>query len=174
MSTLSLPHAPARDRGAASVVLPVGTLVGVLDGLFAVLAYSVVRRTATPAGVFQGVAVALLGREAAVRGGTASALVGLAMHFGVAFAWTALYLLAYRRLPALRALTARPGGALLTAAAFGMLVWLTMAFVVMPLSRIGTSPRLNANFHIQLVGHVFVVGLPIVLGVRSAARGARR
>jgi hypothetical protein len=46
-----------------------------------------------------------------------------------------------------------------------------MAFVVMPLSRIGTSPRLNANFHIQLVGHVFVVGLPIVLGVRRAVRG---
>ena len=72
-----------------------GFLTGVTDGLFSsVLNVFFYHSTATR--LFQGVASVLLG-AAAFDEGTRSAAIGLAMHFGVAFGWSAVFVASRRR-----------------------------------------------------------------------------
>ena len=65
-----------------------GLVTGVVDGLFSSI-LNVVAYGSTVSRLFQGVASVLLGREA-FDGGTRTAAIGVLMHFGVAFAWSAL------------------------------------------------------------------------------------
>src|SRR5260370_29085429 len=67
-----------------------GALVGLLDGAFAIALYAGVLRVATARQVLQSIAAALLGGDA-YRGGLASAALGIAMHFGIAYGWTLAY-----------------------------------------------------------------------------------
>ena len=68
-----------------------GLVTGITDGLFsralAAFAYG-----STVTRLWQGVAAVLLG-AAAFDGGTRTAMIGLLMHFGVAFGWSAVFLL---------------------------------------------------------------------------------
>ena len=67
-----------------------GLVTGVTDALFSsALAAFVYGSTVTR--LWQGVASTLLG-GAAFDGGARTAAIGLAMHFGVAFAWSAVFL----------------------------------------------------------------------------------
>ncbi len=59
-------------------------------------------------------------------------------------------------------------GTLKVAALFGPVVWLTMSLAVIPLL-VHRPPMIGVRWWIQLVGHVFVVGLPIVATVRVQA-----
>src|SRR5262249_15968424 len=74
----------------------------------------------------------LLGK-AAYDGGAATALLGLAVHFLIAFAAATVFVLASERLPALR--RAAVGWGL----AFGVAVFALMSFLVLPLSTIRAS-----------------------------------
>ncbi len=157
----------SRRRSDLVRVLIAGTLVGILDGAFAVAIWVVVLKVATIPRVFQGVAAGLLGREAARSGGLPTAALGLAIHFLIAMSWAAIYLLIYRRWPALRRATRSTGGAIAVGLAYGMLVWLAMDFLVLPLTRVTGTPVSSPHFWTQLIGHPFVVGLPIALVVRD-------
>jgi hypothetical protein len=75
-------------RDALSRLVRAGILTGVIDGLFSSV-LSAAFYDSTVARLFQGVASTLLGR-AALDGGTRTALVGVLMHFGVAFGWSAV------------------------------------------------------------------------------------
>ena len=78
------------NRDALSRLVRAGLLTGVTDGLFSsVLAVAAYHSTTTR--LFQGVAATLLGK-AAFEGGSLTALIGLLMHFGVAFGWSAVFL----------------------------------------------------------------------------------
>jgi hypothetical protein len=81
---------------AFSRVVRAGLLTGVTDGLFSSV-LSVAFYHSTVARLFQGVASTLLGK-AALDGGTPTALVGVLMHFGVAFGWSAVFLFVVMRL----------------------------------------------------------------------------
>jgi hypothetical protein len=155
----------AREAAAA------GLLVAVLDGAFALLVYVVVLRAATPARVFQAIAAGVLGPDA-FAGGGATAALGVALHAGIACAWAAAFVLAVRRVAALRRAMETVPGAVAAGAAYGVLVWLAMSRVVVPLAGMRTMPVASALFATMLLGHVAVVGLPIALTVRGrAARG---
>jgi hypothetical protein len=156
------------DGGARLV--RAGLLTAVVDGTFSsVLAAAFYGSTV--ARLFQGVAATLLG-PSALGGGTATALVGVLMHVGVAFGWSAVFLLLYTRSAALRRRVASPGGVVAAAAAYGPLVWLVMSLVVIPTLR-HQPPSITYRWWIQLVGHFPFVGLPIVASVaRVRARVA--
>jgi hypothetical protein len=118
----------------------------------------------SPTRVLQSVASGLLGSRA-FEGGTGAAAVGLLAHYGILFAAAALYLGASRRLPWLRE------RAVLCGLAFGVGVYLTMNFVVVPLSAVPfeikyTPARLAQGF----VSHAILVGLPIALAIRHFSR----
>ena len=137
--------------------------VGVLDIAYAMLV-SYVGSGTPPARLLQSIATGALGREA-YDGGAATAALGLAFHFSIAFAITAIFFAAAARLPAL---TTRP---VITGAFYGIGVYLVMNFVVIPLSRIGPRP-LPATLAIVLgvLVHIFLVGVPIAAGARRAFR----
>src|SRR4051812_49512630 len=79
--------------GRVSRLVRAGLLTGVSDGLFASV-LSVAFFHSTVARVWQGVASTVLGK-AALDGGLRTAAIGLLMHFGVAFAWSAVFLILF-------------------------------------------------------------------------------
>lgn len=140
-----------------------GTLVvGVLDGLDAIVFFAL--RGVSADRVFQGIASGLLGRAAAVRGGLSTALLGLALHFFIALGVVTVYALASRRLGVL---VRRP---VLCGLVYGVLVWLVMNFVVIPLSALTPGPRNWIGIANGVLAHLFLVGLPTALIVSRARR----
>lgn len=121
-----------------------------------------------PARILQAIAAGLLGKDA-FSGGAATAALGLALHFLIAFGMAAVYWLACRRWPAL---IARPIAAGL---AYGIVTWAAMNTVVVPLSRATPPPFIPAWFVDGILAHLLLVGLLLAFTARwSALRDARR
>jgi len=167
MTVEALPLQPTRARAGSLLrtILTGGLVVGVLDGLDAVVFFG--SRGASPTRIFQTVASGVLGREAARAGGLLTALLGVSLHFLVATLIFTTYYLASRRWPLL---TRRPVACGL---AFGVIAYFVMSWVVVPASlaaqlRVALPPwpvLLNG-----IVGHALLVGLPSALVARRAAR----
>ena len=147
--------------GLSRVVLA-GVITGISDGLFSSV-LSAVFYGSTVTRLFQGVAATLLGNRA-LSGGPRTALVGVAMHFGVAFAWSAVFMAITMLVPLVRRISATPSGVLTLAAIYGPMVWLVMSLVVVP-ALVHRAPAINARWWTQLVGHIVFVGLPIVASI---------
>ena len=151
-------------RDPASRLLRAGLLTGISDGLFAIV-LSVGFYDSTVTRLFQGVASTLLGREA-LDGGTPAALIGVLMHFGVAFGWSAVFLLLVRLSLRIHRVLGSPYGAVKVAAVYGPFIWLVMTLVVVPLL-LQRPPRINVRWWVQLIGHIPFVGFPIAASIRS-------
>jgi hypothetical protein len=124
--------------------------------------------------LFQGVASTLLGREA-LDGGISTALLGVAMHFGVAFGWSAVFQLVLLRWRWLRGVLGSRFGVVKVASWYGPLVWLVMSLAVMPWL-LHRPPSFDVRWWVQLVGHFPFVGVPIVASMRHGlpSAGPRR
>ena len=139
--------------------LRAGLLTAVTDGLFSsALAAFVYGSTVTR--LWQGVASVPLG-AAAFDGGSRTATIGVLMHVGVAFGWSAVFLLLVLSSSWLRGVLAEPYGVIAVAAVYGPLIWLVMSLAVIP-SFTHRPPAINIRWWVQLVGHVPFVALPIV------------
>lgn len=150
MKQLSVPKA----------VLIGGTIAGVLDILFAIsfAAYNGM----APVRLLQTVASGFLG-DAAYSGGGATAAWGLVFHFALSYLWAALFLLAAWRAPGL---ASRP---VLSGMLFGVIVFLAMRLVVLPLSAfphpVNFQPLAST---LDLLSHMFLFGVPIAVFVSKA------
>jgi hypothetical protein len=135
-----------------------GLLTALVDGLFSgALAQFAYGSSVTR--LFQGVAATLFGNGALERDGMA--IVGVLMHIGVAFTWSAIFLLAYERSEALRRFVASPFGVLKTAGVYGPFVWVVMSMVV--IAALTRRPTVvTVRWWNQFFGHAIFVGLPIV------------
>lgn len=134
-----------------------GVIAGVLDIVYALVVYGALG--VAPARVLQSIAGGLLGPDA-FDGGLATAVLGGMLHFFIAIAMAAGYLVLSRRFDGMR--TAPLFGGLV----YGMLLFLIMYVVVVPLSAATVtmpSGRLLAG---ALFAHVALVGIPIALVVR--------
>ena len=110
------------------------------------------------------IAGGLLGREA-LHGGVATYVLGVLLHFFIAFSAATVYYVASRRLEFLKQ---HP---LVCGLFFGVAVELIMSYVVLPLSAL--HERGPYELHDVLVGllvHMFVIGLPISFSVRRFAK----
>ena len=146
-------------------LLRAGVLTGLTDGLFSsVLAAFFYGSTVSR--LWQGVASVLLG-AAAFEGGTRTEMIGVLMHFGVAFGWSAVFMLLVLSSSWLRGVLAEPFGVVTVAAIYGPLIWLVMSLAVLPLLT-HRAPTINVRWWVQLVGHFPFVGLPIVAMIGSA------
>jgi hypothetical protein len=81
------------EKAYLKVILVSGLVVGVLDGLNAIIIYKLVLDF-NPIPIYQFVASGMLGPKA-YEGGMATALLGLGVHFLVAFSSSASYLSGY-------------------------------------------------------------------------------
>ena len=146
-------------------LLRAGLVTGVTDGMFSsLLAAFVYGSTVTR--LWQGVASTLLG-AAAFEGGIRTAAVGVLMHFGVAFGWSAVFLLLVLFSSGLRGVLAAPYGVVAVAAVYGPLIWLVMSLVVIPMLT-QRPPAINLRWWVQFFGHIPFVALPIVTMIGRA------
>lgn len=142
-----------------------GTLiVGSLDLTYAIV-FWFLRRGLPPTRILQSVAAGLLGRDGARNGGMSSALLGLVLHYFIAFAIVFVYWIVSRRVPIL---TTRPW---LFGAIYGLGVYAFMNYVVIPLSAIGrsTAPPYWPWIACSLFVHAFFIGVPAALVARNSA-----
>jgi hypothetical protein len=134
---------------------------GLLCGIFDILAAFVVYGSfgLKPIPLLQGIARGVLGARAR-DGGLATAFLGLACHFVIAYGAATVYVVASRFAPFLVE-HAVPCGIL-----YGIAVYFFMQDVVLPLSAIGRRP-FSLQFTLIGVGiHIFTVGLTIALTAR--------
>lgn len=141
-----------------------GLLTGVIDGLYAMVLVTFLYGS-TVTRLWQGVASTLVGRGA-FDGGTGTALIGLLIHFGVAFGWSAVFLFVVLRAGWVRRLLDSPYGVVKVAALYGPFVWLMMSLAIIPLL-VHNAPAISYRWWIQLIGHFPFVGLPIVASLRQ-------
>lgn len=143
-----------------------GLVVGILDGLFALIFYGLILG-AKPVRIFQGIASGLLGK-AAYEGGTQTFLLGILLHFIVASSIAAVYYAASLKFPVLIHRAVACG------LIYGMLAYLGMNYVVIPLSAIGYRPSSLLLFLPAFIGHALLVGLPIALLARRSAKANKK
>ena len=151
-------------RNPFSRLLRTGLLTGILDGLFSSV-LSVFFYGSTVTRLFQGVASTLLGKEA-IDGGTSTALIGVLMHFGVAFGWSAVFLLLVKYSAGIRRVLTSRYGVAKVASVYGPFIWLVMSLAVIPLL-VHRPPTFNVRWWVQLIGHIPFVGAPIVASMAS-------
>ncbi|MGE0131557.1 MAG: hypothetical protein AB7U82_26040 [Blastocatellales bacterium] len=146
---------------AFDTILYGGLAVGVLDGLAAVISSYVLRGT-SPIRIFQFIASGLLGPEA-FRGGWATTLLGVLLHFLIAFIVTTIYYGASIRFPTLIR------RAVICGMSYGVMVYFVMSYVVLPLSAVRQGAFSLRGLLTGVLVHAFCVGLPIALIARRSS-----
>ena len=149
---------------ASRAILLGGFLAGTLDILYAITRLF----DRSPEWVLQSVASGLQGATA-FTAGMAGAALGLGAHYTIATVAAAVYFLASRRIGFL------VSHAVIAGALFGMLVYLFMNFVVIPLSAF--PYKLSYPVLTVLEGfasHALFVGIPIALSIRAIGLSAER
>ena len=139
-----------------SALVRIGLIAGTLD-ISENLVFNAFRHI-TPAMIFRYIASGLLGMEA-IRGGAGMIALGVAIHYTIALAWTALYFFAALQW---RVLVRRPVACGLI---YGALVYIVMNFAVLPLTRI---PHSHAAVSVAsrvsgMLALLFCIGLTVAL-----------
>jgi hypothetical protein len=146
-------------RGKSNALLAIavgGMLAGTLDLTQALVLFGVKVPLVIAAG--------LLGRQA-FQGGAGTYVLGVLLHFFIAFSATAIFYVASRKLTFM---TEHP---FVCGLFFGMAVELVMSYVVLPLSALQSrGPYQLRDILLGLIVHMIVVGLPISLSVWRFAR----
>lgn len=149
------------DSGMKRAIVVAATIAGTLDILAAFIFAG--RAGGSPLGVLAGIGSAVLGPNG--DGGVAAAMVGLALHFLIALAMANTYLIAASRIAILNR---RP---LSSGIGYGLLLWIVMDRIVLPWRWPGMFPPAGrAEIATQLFSHVVLVGIPIALVAKRAAR----
>ena len=141
-----------------------GLIVGTMDILSAfIMAWA---RGSTAMRLLQFVASGALGQRA-FAGGMATAALGLAFHFLIAFTVVIVFYALRRSLRFLRE------HALVSGICYGLIVWLAMNLVVLPLSAARPRHAVVPDL-IQIAIHMFVVGVPTSLLLRRFSGASAR
>jgi len=134
-------------------ILLAGLLVGFLDIAAAIVNFYY-KTGKDPQIVLKYIASAVLGKQA-FSGGPTISLFGLLLHFLIAFLWTLIFFWIYPKLKFLSA------NRLLTGFLYGIVVWLVMNQVVLPLSKatVGTFNLKQAAIGAAIL--IGAIGLPL-------------
>jgi len=151
--------ATAAPRPNVLLAIIVGGLIaGALDATAAFIAVG--------PGMPRAIASGLLGASA-FKGGAATWILGLLLHFLIALCAAAVYGLASWRLGFLKS------NFFVCGVFYGIAIYLVMNLVVLPLSAIPfpIGPFTVAKLYQGLLVHMFLVGLPISMSLRYLAHG---
>jgi hypothetical protein len=130
-----------------------GLIVGAMDITSAIVL--TLLRGGTIMRLMQFIASGLLGKSA-FQGGLATAVLGLALHFVIAFGLVTVFYIASRKLAFL---SQRP---VPSGIAYGLIVFAVMNLIVLPLSAATPRHSLSGDL-IQIAIHMFIIGLPTSL-----------
>jgi hypothetical protein len=163
MRTTQIPLAaePAVSRTHPFVwVAAGGLLAGFLDLTFACVFYGL--KGATPERILQVIASGVLGRGS-FQLGAASAALGAFCHFFISVCAALIYFQLSRRFEFLTRKV------VLSGATFGILMFLAMHFIVVPLSAATPGPLKVGNVIGELLSHVFLFGIVIAYAASRAS-----
>ena len=153
------------NRPRAIDTIPLGGLfIGLFDLIFAFTFYGFILRVPFLR-IFQSVAAGVLGRPRAYAGGVRTFFVGIILHFVVATCIATVYYLATLMLPVL---IRHP---VVSGLIYGVVAYFGMKFIILPISAIGQRgpiPRWPILIT-EIIGHAFLVGLPVALVARKSA-----
>ena len=149
------------DAGALKSIVAAGLLCGCLDLTAALL--NAQRMGLGSARVLQFIASGVLGPRS-FNGGAATAALGVAFHYTIAFGASTVYYLASRQFSLL---VEQP---FICGPVFGIAVFLFMNVIVLPLSATPKRPMSASSIAIQVGIHMVCVGLAIALAVSWASR----
>lgn len=154
----------ARPAIAWSQVLLGGLIIALADAAFATT-YWFSWDAAGVTRMFQSIALGALG-QASFDGGTATAALGALLHLIMATMFVAAYALVAQRRPALLERLLGYG------IPYGLLMYVIMNFIVMPLSRVGRSPSLAHWDRLApvVIAHVLFGVLCVLFARRALGR----
>jgi hypothetical protein len=151
MTTPGNPHHQKPGR----TILWAGALVGTFD-IAAACIYVYFNSGGTPAAVFRYIASAILGPDA-FTGGIGVVVLGLLLHYLIAYIWTAFFFIVY---PMWRFLWKNW---LLTGILYGLFIWTVMNRVVVPMSNTPKGPFNLTGAIINALILILAIGIPLAL-----------
>jgi hypothetical protein len=152
--------AGVENSRAFAAIFSAGLLCGVMDITAAFITWW--PKGVKPPRLLQGVAAGWLGPKS-FDGGMATAALGLAFHFLIAFTAATVFYLASRQLTFM---INRP---VVSGVLYGIAVYLVMYWVVMPLSNFLGTKTITSSI-VAIITHVVCVGLPISLVIHRFSR----
>ncbi len=138
-------------------------LVGVLDIIAAMLSFYL-STGKSPLIVLKFIATAVQGAEA-YAGGTTSILLGLALHFSVAFLFTLFFFLIYKPLKLDRY------NSYLTGILYGIFIWLVMNKLVLPMTSVKQQAFQWLEAGKAMLILVAMIGLPLAFMLKKRKNG---
>ena len=148
--------APVQRRGIVPAIVAGGLTAATCDFIAAMLIYHLPAVT-----VGKAVARGWFGREKAMAGRLDVAAIGVVSHYFILLVAAAIFVFASLRFPILRR------RAVIVGILFGLCIYVVMHFVVLPLSAAGPGNPKGIRLVEELLGHMFVIGLPIALWARK-------
>ncbi len=134
-----------------------GAVAGTLDLISAFITFG--------PNVPKGIAGGLLGRQAAASGGVGTWILGVFLHYFIAFSAATVYCLAGQKLKFLKE------NFVVCGVFYGIAVFLVMNLVVLPLSAFHSRGPFQMKGLIQgLLVHMLIIGLPISYSFRKLSR----
>ena len=152
---MNQPDSSPAVKKSLLTLLKAGFIAGALDAGAAVVLFFSAGGT-DPARVFQFIASGVFGADAFL-GGVEMAVWGVVFHFAIALIFAAFFFLIY---PSVRQYVSNPVAIGLL---YGLLIWLFMNRIVLPLSNAPVQPFDPARAVIGMVVLMVLVGLPIAL-----------
>lgn len=140
---------------AAKTIFWSGLIAGILDGVTACIVFRL-KLNLSPTQVMQYIASAVYG-PGAFTGGNIMVAIGTLLHFLIAFSLAAAYFWIY---PHFKVLANWPK---LSGLSYGLVIWLVMNLIVLPQSKIASTPFEITAVIISITWHMILVGLPIAI-----------
>lgn len=140
-------------------ILVTGLLAGVLDGLAAMASY-MIKGGKNPQVIFKFIASGILGKSA-MSGGTEIVLLGVILHLCIALGWTILFFTFYERLKIFVL------NWVVTGLLYGVIVWICMNGIVLPLSNVNPLTHSFASVFIGVSVLMVCIGLPVSYGAKK-------
>lgn len=136
-------------------IIVTGLIAGSLDILTAFSDYYI-QTGKGPEGVLRFIASGLLGKDAFTKGAIV-AWLGLLLHFIIAYIFTILFFLLYPKIKLLRI------NIILTAIIIGMVTWIVMNLIVVPLSNTPEIPFNWINSVKAMLILICMIGIPMAI-----------
>jgi hypothetical protein len=149
----------SRSRSPARTIVTAWLLAGTLDIIVASVYFPLAGKFRLIL-LYQGIASGVLG-AGAFAGGMLTAILGLSLHYLIAFIWTVFFFFVYPRMKFLSR------NRIATAIGYAVFVSCVMTFAILPLSNVHHYPVRVGPFLISTVILMFTIGLPITTITRK-------
>ncbi len=145
----------AKSSSVKTILLS-GFVAGTLDILAAFLVYSFVMKVATPLQILHGIAAGMFGKTV-IGNENIMALIGLLLHYFIAYTFAILYFFIYPNIKFLHS------NKIISGLLYGIFVWAVMNLIVVPLSNAYHGHFVLNSFLRAIIILMLCIGLPISL-----------